>query len=374
MTTQIPLRWIGATWDSSGYAAAARAYLQALIQHQPGINLSFTTVSFERQKTEHLEREILAAFENKNVPAKIQVIHLTPENYPQYLDGGHYNVGYTVWETDRLPDAWVPLINRLDEVWVPSAWNKQVFESSGVTKPVYVIPHVVAAPNPSQAAYLNLGVAEDTFLFYSIFQWIERKNPIALLKAYLTEFKPSENVCLAMKTYRLNTSAQEQQIIRSDVSRVKDALRFGAYPPIKFFGELMPSSMMLSFHQRGDCFVLPQRGEGFGIPLAEAMSFGKPAITTNYGGVLQFMNESNSYLVDHTLTPCFGMFFPNYFGYMNWAEPDVHGLKKKMRYVFEHQEEAKKIGAAARAQILSTLSPMNVSNIIFERLQTISEG
>lgn len=38
--------------------------------------------------------------------------------------------------------------------------------------------------------------------------------------------------------------------------------------------------------------------EGWGLPYMEAMSMGLPAIGTNWGGNLEFMNSNNSYLVN----------------------------------------------------------------------------
>ncbi len=52
-----------------------------------------------------------------------------------------------------------------------------------------------------------------------------------------------------------------------------------------------------------DAFVLPSRGEGWGLPLMEAMSMGLPTIATAFGGNLDFMNGTNSYLVKVSL-PC----------------------------------------------------------------------
>src|SRR5204862_7440612 len=46
-----------------------------------------------------------------------------------------------------------------------------------------------------------------------------------------------------------------------------------------------------------DCLVAPYRGEGFGLPICEAMSCGLPVIVTAYGAALDFCDEGNAYLV-----------------------------------------------------------------------------
>jgi hypothetical protein len=37
-----------------------------------------------------------------------------------------------MYETDGLPKPWVNHCNGLDEVWVPSQWQKDVFADAGV--------------------------------------------------------------------------------------------------------------------------------------------------------------------------------------------------------------------------------------------------
>lgn len=40
-----------------------------------------------------------------------------------------------------------------------------------------------------------------------------------------------------------------------------------------------------------DCVVLPSRSEGWGRPQMEAMSMGRPVITTNWSGPTAYINE-----------------------------------------------------------------------------------
>lgn len=372
MRNKIGVKWTSAFMDSSGYATAARNYVGALID-SGAVDLTLKTVSFEKHYTTHgsLQKKI-ERYLNKDIPYNIQVIHLTPENYPPLIEKNKYNVAYTTWETDKLPDFWVPLCNKVNELWVPSQWNKEVFESSGVNKPIYVIPHGINA-GEGKISPLSMGVDDDVFIFYSIFQWIERKAPLSLLKAYLTEFKPNEKVCLALKTYRLSTSPQEQNIIKQDISNVKKSLNLKKYPEVRFFGVLLSAEHMRGFHDRGDCFVLPSRGEGFSLGHAEAMSYGKPVIGTRYGGCLDFMNDKNSYLVDYQLSPVHNMIFPNYHGDMTWADPSIVHLRELMRHVFENREEAREKGEIARNHIEENFGWNNAASLIIDRLTKIQK-
>lgn len=374
---KINCRWIGALFDSSGYASASRSYIQALLQN-PNINLTLGACSFETtMKTNHGPlQETIKSLLNRPIPYKIQIIHLTPENYERFIKNGVYNIAYTTWETDILPEGWVKAINSMDEVWVPSYWNRKIFIENGIKKPIKVIPHVLSPMDMSNISPLELDgeIGDDTYCFYSIFQWHERKNPVGLLKAYLSEFKSEEKVCLLLKTYRLDTSVAEQNIIKQDISNIKHALHLNNYPKMRFFGTLLNSSQMKGLHKRGDCFVLAHRSEGFGLPLAESMLLGKPTIGSEYSGNLDFMNNSNSFLIPCQETPVYNMMFPHYNGSMTWGDPSVSELKKIMRYCYENRDAAAQRAVQGMKDIKEKYSPEIVSSMIVNRLREILKG
>jgi len=98
-----------------------------------------------------------------------------------------------------------------------------------------------------------------------------------------------------------------------------------------------------------DCFVLPTRGEGFGLPILECGAMGIPSIVTGHSGVLDLVDDTTGWLIDNTLVDIplqYLPYFKNYIG-GKWAEPSIEHLRKLMRYTFEHPEEVKVKGDAA---------------------------
>ncbi len=370
----LKVRWFGANKDNSGYANSSRNYIRALLEYRDKIDLSIGSVSFEQEKTRHELDNIISTLERDDPGTKIQITHLTPENYPKFRNRNQniYNIGYTTWETNQLPSDWVGLCNLMDEIWVPSTWNVSVFQKSGVNKKIVCIPHVIEE-NKKQHQKLE-GKNQGDFWFYSIFQWTMRKNPYCLLTAYFTEFVDTENVYLAIKTYRKNTLNEEKEVIRNDINNIKRLLGLSKYPPILFYSNMMNSDEVDSFHETGDCFVLPSKAEGWGIPFAEAMSFGKPTIGPRYGGNIDFMNDKNSFLINTYEEPVNGMtWMPHYIGTMTWGNPDVMDLRKKMRFVFENRVYASQIGEAGRKTIREEYNPRVIGNLIVRRLYEIAQ-
>jgi glycosyltransferase involved in cell wall biosynthesis len=366
--------YVSACFDASGYAMAARNNIMAL--HTAGVDLAVVPISFEQKKTDlgklgNLCRSLVAP----DTGCKIKIIHATPPNFPRLVKPGCYNIGYVAWETDRLPDDWVDKINLLDEVWVPSTYNVDAFKRSGVEPRVLCYPHPMGPPTEKElsgAPGVVKNIDGDNFVFYSIFQWLERKNPVGLLKAYLTEFGAEEDVCLVMKTFRINPGLrQDTDLIKQDVQSIKRHLFLPSYPKVLLISSLLTASEMCSLHQRGDCFVSLNRCEGFGIPIAEAMQFGKPVIATGYGGPVDFLDQFTGYPVNYMLTPVSGMPWDMYKGNMNWAEPDLIHARTLMRKVFRDREEAKKKGQAAKVWVEEHLSWEAIGKVMAGRLKQI---
>jgi glycosyltransferase involved in cell wall biosynthesis len=336
--------YTSAAYDSSGYAEAARNYICALAQ-QPGIDLSLQLVSFENWTTQigqHYD-EVMKPLVNKPMDPDVQIIHLTPENFPRYHRPGIKNIGYTVWETSELPEAWVPMLNAMDEIWVPCDWNVEVFKNSGVTVPVLKVPHTFHEKNFQKVDLPDkFNIPDDAFVFYSVFQWNARKNPEDLLRAYYHEFSKSDNVCLVLKTYAYNHSPEDLQFIKQRIMKLKQSMWLPDTAPIVLIHESLSREEMAALHTRGDAFVLTHRAEGWGIPHFESMAAGNVTIATNFSGNLEFMNQDNSLLVNHTMTPCYGMDRGTYHGRMAWAQPDVVDFGKKMRQAYDGFTPAEK--------------------------------
>jgi hypothetical protein len=277
---------------------------------------------------------------------------------------GRYRIGFTMLETDSLPPAWVEAANRMDEVWVPSSFNRDTFRSSGVAKPIHVIPLGIDPDyfNPSIRGH-RLGSA---FTFLSVSEWGERKAFEVLLKAFNDEFRSSEDVLLVCKTS--NTDAAVD--VTADVAGMK--LRRNGGRIVFSLNETLPAHQLGALYRSADCFVLATRGEGWCLPALEAMACGLPVIATDWSSQRDFMNAANSYpLRVEALVPAIAK-CPYYQG-ARWAQPSYEHLRTLLRHVYEHPEEARARGRQAAEDARSRWSWQQSARKILERLTAIGD-
>ena len=372
----VGVKYIGPVGDFSGYGEASRNYILSL--NAKGVPITVTPRNFDpspppiadKEKKEELERLI-----DKNIPYDIVIIHLTPDLYPRYIERGKYNIGFAAWETSRIHPKWVQSISAVDEMWVPCDCNVDALVDSGVSVPVHKVPHGI---DPLMFAgaeahkFTIKDLSDSTFVFYSIFQWINRKNPEGLLRAYFNAFDDTDDVALVLKTYRAGVS-RDKEFVRNQILEIKKDMNIGRYPRVILIGDILSRSQLQGIHLRGDSCVGLHRGEGWGLPLFEAGLAGNPVIATGYGGNVEFMKPDNSYLVDYGMTFVSGMasFNPWYLGNQQWAEPNQVHASELMSHVFNNREEGTEKGRLLKEYICNNFSWDKVASVMVDRLSNI---
>lgn len=351
--------------DHSGYGQAARDLLKAL--HEAGVNITTEIVTFQKSNDPDI-CPLAIRLQNKELDYKIKLIMLTPEQAMLNLEKDKYNIEILFWEVLGVDPKWVNYMNFMDEVWTPSQTFADTFKKSGVKTQLFV---------PKQPTEIKIvkpfsRPQENSFLFYSMFQWTERKNPRGLLSTFWKTFEGKKDVGLLLKTYRGNFSEGEKNAIRQDIRRWKAESGLKDLPPVFLVLDELSSTDIMRLHATGDCFVSAHRGEGWGYPQMEAMTQGKPIISTNFGGVHEYLSEENSWLIPYSLESVFGMgHIPWYNSSQQWAEPDYYVMGQAMLEAYYDRELTIKKGMAAKSLMRNRFSYKQVGDMMKRRLEKI---
>ena len=368
----IGLKYCSSGKNPSGYGSAARAFVTALFVS--GVNVTCETIAQMPEITSYgLNGAILNNLERRNIPYKIKIVHLTPDLIPMYKEKGIYTISHLFWECDRLPKEWVAPLNQCDEIWTASHQMSEMIKKSGVSTPCYTFPQPIDVNKGEEIISPFLLPYPKDFTFYSIFQWIDRKNPRGLLRAYWKAFEGRTDVSLLLKTYRMNYSQSEYNIIKQEINRWKMELGLKSYPKIYLVKKLLTSSQINKLHALGDCYVSSSSGEGWNRPVQEAMLFGKPVISGDVGGITDLMTQY--YKVDSKSVPATTQpQIPWYEAPQNWKELDEKSLTEQMKFVYSNYKESLKVAKEAQEFVKNQFSLQKVGQQMALRLEKIYEG
>lgn len=367
------VKYVGALQDYSGYGEAARHDVGALLSANIGVTAISPKYSLEIADFGRLGQMVNEVIEQK-IDYGVVIVHTTPNVFHAYVEPGKYNIGRVFWETDKLPMDFAKGCMLVDEIWTGSEFNAMAIRNAGVEKPIFIIPEAVdaeinlAAIEPYKVANL------EDFKFYSMFEWTERKNPMALLTAYWQEFEDTEGVSLTLKTYIDNFTPEKKKEIQDNFDRIKRRLGLKKYAPVYMYRNLMDRHQIYRFHKTFDCFVSAHRGEGWGIPQMEAMLCGNPIISTNCGGIHEYLHDGESArLIPYELVPLMGNNRNKqwYTQDQKWAEVDIFELRKALRWCFDNQDKARKMGKVAQSVVKDRFSFKSVGKLMADRLREI---
>lgn len=363
------IKYTGALADYSGYGEAGRHDVAALIA--AGVDVTteiprYTAEFSDFGKIGALSRER----ENKPLGYQIKIIHTTPNIFRQFIEPGKYHIGRVFWETNKLPLDFATGAQMMDEIWTGSQYNADAIRAAGVTKPVYIIPEAIDEGIKKPKPYLTANNSD--YKFYSIFEWTERKNPNALLEAYWREFEHTPGVSLTIKTYLDNFQPEKRDIITNMVKKLKKRLRLNHYAPLYLYRQLMDRGQIYRYHASFDCFVSAHRGEGWGIPQMEALLLGNPIISTNCGGIHEYLDHKSAKLIDWLPTPVQNNRNANWYtANQQWADIDVPKLRQAMRWVFENQPAARAMADCGQQVVKKQFSLKTVGQNMMDRLLII---
>lgn len=350
--------------SEKGVGEVVRSSLR--IMHAAGI--PYVANNFVDTGSLNLEKP-LSNFSEEN-PYRINLINVNADQVPYFAEkkvgylSEHYNIGFWHWELSSFPKEWCGSFGYLNEIWVSSDFTlRSVAEVSPVPVtcvPLAIDPQLQPSPDCSRESF---GLDPETYVylfFFDFHSFLERKNPLGLIRAFRQAFGERRDALLLMKSTH-GDSAPEQ--LRRLVRECQGA-------NIRIFDKVLSREATHSLMSVADCYVSLHRSEGFGLTMSEAMVCGKPVIATGYSGNLDFMTKENSFLVPYKLIEIERDHGPYKKGNV-WADPNIEEASRMMLRVFEDRVGTANTAKRGQADVLEKLHPDTVARLVKNRLSSL---
>lgn len=391
----LELWWLGPAADAGGYGKMNRKCVEGLYEKGVKIELDPFRIP-DMRSTVSATASINEMMTNKVGDNAPSVWAIMP---PKFLPRSGRKILYTMMESKGFHDSFLTKINNADEIWLPSRFNVDMFEEDRerIKKDSALRKNL---PLDLTVRYMPLGVDTDlyrpmdfskeeldpnsvfgiktkSFVFSSLFGWSLRKGYDVLLRSYFEEFDCDDDVTLVIAS-RKDGSTNQSKVddIRKDIKNA--ALKFckdpKRMPHIVHIGQAMKEEHLPILYNMSDCFVLPSRGEGFGLIYAEAGACSVPVISTRCCGMLDFLDDDNSYLINiagYDVNKDVRQ-LSSYYQNMPFAvldENTVSQLKYTMRHVMDNYSEAKGKAELLRKNICENFTWDLLVDRIYNRIR-----
>lgn len=356
----------------SGYGARSRDLVKALLKlekydvkvlSQRWGNTSYGYLD------DHNEKELSECI-IKNLTSQPDIwIQVTVPN--EFQKVGKYNIGVTAGiETTACAPQWIEGCNRMDLILTSSQHSKKVFETTKFDKTDSAGKTIGSLSLTSKVEVLfeglditkyfktksnfDLDSIKESFCFLFVGHWLQgdfgqdRKNIWYTIKAFLETFKNKKDAPgLILKTGLGTSSHMNTEIMLDKINGIRKTVK-GSLPNIYLIdGDMNDSEINeLYNHPKVKVMVSLTKGEGFGRPLLEFSSTGKPIIASNWSGHTDFLYPDFNKLVGGTITPVHksAVVKDVILAESSWFTPDDGEVGKAFKEVHKNYKQFSELG------------------------------
>ena len=177
-------------------------------------------------------------------------------------------IAITMFETSVCPPTWVPVLNQMNAVIVPSEFCYDTFKRGGVKVPLHMfslgVGDVYQPVKRPQSAVTT---------FLAFFDQGKRKGGLTALNAFLLAFGSDPRYQLILKKRATG-----------------DGIDF-ENPNIRMIQADMSEQELYQLYCACDCMIAANHGEGFGLLPREFAATGGIALATNWAGTSEQVDQ-----------------------------------------------------------------------------------
>jgi len=369
--------WCGPANDAGGYGKMNLKCIEGLYSKGFKIQLDLFKIPDLRSSVP-LSKSLSEMIQNEVSEDSQSVWAIMP---PKFLPRKGKKIVFTMLESSEVHPSFVQKLNYANEIWLPCDFNIEALSRAKVGPEIFKMPLGVDTD-----LYCPMDLTDEqkdifkirtkSFVFVSLFGWSLRKGYDVLLKSYLKTFTKDDDVSLVIASRKFGSTNKEMvQSIREEIKQYIENYcpQPENAPHIVHIGQCMKEEEIPILMNMSDCFVLPSRGEGFGLPYLEAGACSIPVIGTRCCGQMEFLNDNNSYLID---IDGYGANkgiaeISSYYGDVPFAvlgDRQVKLLSETMSHVVDNYSEAREKAKILRKDILDNFTWNHLVDKIAKRL------
>ena len=307
---------------------------------------------------------------------------------------GKYNIGVTAGtEGDICPEAWIDNINAMQLLIVPSEFTKKTFtdtaakHNKSITTQIEVVPEYF-----DETVYNNKTITDsitaldsipESFAFLAVGHWLQgvvgedRKNLSGTIHCFFNTYKNTKNApALVLKTSGATYSIMDRMEVEHKIAQIRDMFGIAKLPNVYLIhGELTDAEMNAMYnHSKIKAMVSFTKAEGFGRPLLEFSTTGKPIIAPHYSGQADFLKKDFICELPGGLTPIHQSAQNDFLiADAKWFTPDYGYASKMLQDVVKNYKKWQELAKRQRYFVNSTFTKTAVA-AVYEHVLAVADA
>ena len=377
---EVDVQLIGPLAKASGLGQATR--LSSDILRATGLRMRGVDFDLDNPAPEGFSSDTLI---EEYGPAKINLIHLNAESIPLAFAyqpdvfSGSYNIGYFFWELDKPAYCHYLGMELLDEIWVSTDYGVEIYQPDAKGKPVINVgmcyEDIPDIDRDSARAFVTRRFRLDDshyvcLVAFDSFSFVQRKNPVSVLKAFQKAFSDVPTARLIVKTQNRDNVLDPTQVKIWDQV---DAIIAGDNR-IVVMNETLSYRDLLRLKAGSDCYISLHKSEGWGFGMIEAMNLGVPVVCTAYSGNMDFCADDTVWLVEYEKTQLRAGDYIFVRDGSEWAEPSIDHAAAQLRACYDDPTTRKQKARTAQDFIRTHFSRDAIARRYGDRLRDVLKG
>jgi len=295
-------------------------------------------------------------------------------------------IPFPIFETNKFNTTTMNYLNQMDFIFVLSSWAKEIIEANTnkTSKEIFVIP---GASDILEDDHMNTFQKNNVFTFCSVGKFEKRKAHLELMKAYIEVFSSkTEDTRLILHCFNPFYKNFEQiiynvlnqlglQVMHNSTMSSDSIIANKGNAIIEIPKTFLLKQQIFQLYKYSHIGVFPSRGEGWNLPLMEAIKMGTPCIASNYSAHTEYCNSEYNYPKELLLnrykmeTAIDQVWFRGDRG--EWASPNFNELKDTLLYSYENYDTI--ISNFDNSKIKETFTWNNTASSFLKALDDIND-